>query len=284
MLKDLLQKFHKPQAVQLPGYTALAVIREGGASVVFKAREQETGRIVAVKVHKPARRRPAEKAEAGGRHLTEGEIVSSLNHPNIVRCISHGLLAGMPYLVLEYLEGTTLGLLMKAEGNRLEGHRLTIVRQAAAALAHVHGRGFIHHDFCPKNLFVTAGGLKLVDFALATPLPDRPLTAHRVGTTEVTAPEVLRREPSDHRADVFAWGVVAYEVLSGQWPFEQADQHQTLTKILNVKPVPLERRVPDLPADVSAVVMRCLEKDPMRRVSGMNAVVGVLDQHRQVSI
>jgi len=283
MLKELMRRFQKPQMAQLPGYTALGVIRDGGTSIVFKAKEQQTGRIVAVKVYKPGGRKAGAHRDAAHRDVTEGQIVASLNHPNTVKCLGHGLLADTPYLVLEYLEGTTLALLLAGGRKRLAGHRLTIVRQGAAALAHVHGRRFVHRDFCPRNLFITAGGVKLIDFSLATPFEAVPIAVSRAGTTETLAPEVLKREPSDHRVDVFAWGVVAYEVLSGKWPFEQQEQHQVLTKILNVRPVPLERRVPDLPAQVSEVVMKCLEKDPAKRLGGMNAVLAVLDQYRNLA-
>jgi len=283
MLKGLIQKFQKPQIAQLPGYTALGVIRDGGTCIVFKAKEQQTGRTVAVKVYKPGGRKAGARHDAPHRDVTEGQIVASFNHPNIVKCLAQGLLADTPYLVLEYLEGTTLALLLAGDKNRLVGHRMTIVRQGAAALAHVHGRRFVHRDFCPKNLFITAGGVKLIDFSLATPLAAVPIAVSRAGTAETLAPEVLKREPSDHRVDIFAWGVVAYEVLSGQWPFEQPEQHQILTKILNVRPAPLGRRVPDLPAEISEVVMKCLEKDPAKRLSGMNSVLAVLDQHRNLA-
>ena len=152
--------------------------------------------------------------------------------------------------------------------------------QAAQALAHVHSKGFIHHDFCGKNVFMTTdGSVKLIDFGLATPSMTLPGPMPRVGTTEILAPEVLRREPSDHRVDIFSWGVVAYEVLSGHWPFESPEHHQTLSKIINVKPVPLIRRAENVPEEVSNLVMRCLEKDPSKRLSSMNTAVGVLQRH-----
>jgi serine/threonine protein kinase len=284
MLKELMQKFQKSQAAQLPGYAALCVIRHGGTSTIFKAKQQGTGRIVAVKVYKAGARKPTERPESATRDLTEGHILSSLNHPNVVQCLDHGLLADMLYVAMEYLEGTTLEMILAADGNRLSGHRLKIIRQGAAGLAHVHARRFMHRDFCPRNLFLTPAGAKLIDFSVAAPLSDSPVTVSRGGTAEIQAPEVLKREPADHRADIFSWGVVAYQVLSGHWPFEHADQHQVVTMILNVRPIPLKRRVPDLPSEVCEVVMRCLEKDPGKRPSGMNAVVGLLDRYRALPI
>jgi len=269
----------------LPGYTAIGVIREGSMSRIFKAKHQETGRIVAVKVHKPQARKAVEKLESQFRDFTEGEITAAFDHPNVVKCLDHGKLGSTPYLVLEYLEGMTLASLMGADSKRLQGKRMRYVRQAATALEHVHKRRFVHCDFCPKNLFITADDvLKLIDFGLACPLLDRPQAGSRMGTTEILAPEVLRREPCDYKVDTFAWGVVAYQVLSGHWPFESPDHHQTLNKILNVQPVALNRRVPDLPEDVSKIVMRALTKAPDKRLTSMSTAVGVMDRHKDVAL
>lgn len=126
--------------------------------------------------------------------------------------------------------------------------------------------------------------VKLIDFGLAIPLLDMPVVRSRVGTAEILAPELLRREPCDQRIDIFAWGVVAYELLCGQWPFESPEQHQGLNRVLNVTPVPLDRRVPGLPEEVTHLVMRCLVKEPDRRLSNMNTAVGVLERHLDAGV
>ena len=285
MLKRLFQRIGGRQTVELPGYTAMGLVREGSMSSIFKAREKETGRIVAIKIHKPQARKAMEKLEAHYRDFTEGQITASFDHPNVVKCFHHGEVGGAHYLVLEYLEGMTLASLMGGDSKRLEGRRLAYVRQAAGALAHAHSRRFIHHDCCLKNLFVTNDDqVKLIDFGLAMPLLDRATLATRMGTVEVLAPEVLRREPSDYRMDIFAWGVVAYQVLSGRWPFESPEHHQTISKILNVRPVPLERRVAGLPVDVANLIMRCLEKELVKRLSTETTIIGVLDRYADVRI
>jgi len=285
VLKRLLKKLRGSQPDELPGYTPMGVVREGSMSTIVKARDQETGRVVAVKVHKPEARKAVEKLESQYRDFTEGQITAAFDHPNVVKCYDHGKLGDVPYLVLEYLEGVTLGSLMAGDSQRLEGQRLSFVRQAAAALEHVHSRRFVHHDFCPKNLFVTnENQVKLIDFGLATPLLDRPTAGTRMGTIETLAPEVLRREPCDYRVDVFAWGVVAYQVLSGHWPFESPEHHQTLNKILNVHAVSLERRVPDVPDEVANLVMRAIHKAPAKRLSSMTTAVGVLDRSKDVAM
>ena len=285
MLKGLISKFQKPQSAQLPGYGVMGVICQGSQSMIFKAREQATGRIVAVKVQKPAARKAGDRPDVAHLALTEGQVVASLSHPNVVRCITHGFLGETPYVVLEYVEGVSLATLMKADSGQLNGLRLAIVRQAAMALTHVHARQFVHRDFCPKNLMVTATGVvKLIDFALAAPLGAVPTVGYRPSTIEYLPPEVLQRDLNDYRVDIFAWGVATYQTLSGVWPFEHAGQRQAVTNILNVKPVPLDKRLPDLPHEVAAIVMRCIEKDPANRPGGMNSVVRVLDRYREVAI
>jgi len=285
MLKGLISRFQKQQAAQLPGYAALGVIRDGGLSNIFKAKEQATGRIVAVKVQKPAARKAGERPDVAHLVLTEGQVVSSFNHPNVVRCLGHGLLGESPYVVLEYVDGVPLSMLLSGESKQLDGMRLSVVRQAAMALAHVHARRFVHRDFCPKNLLVVSDGVvKLIDFALAAPLGAVPTMGYRPGTAEYLPPEVLRRDLNDHRVDIFGWGVIAYQTLSGHWPFEQPGQHVVVAKILNVKPVALDKRVPAVPAEVAGIVMRCIEKDPVNRPSGMNAIVSLLDRYREVTI
>jgi serine/threonine protein kinase len=280
VLKRLFQKLRGSQTTALPGYTAIGEIRQSSMSVIFKARHRETGQIVAVKVHKPEARKAVEKLESIYRDFTEGQITAAFEHPNIVRCLDHGKLGPNPYLVLEYLEGVTLQGLLAGDSRRLAGHRVSILCEAASAVAHVHSRRFIHHDVCAKNLFILNNNhVKLIDFGLATPLLNRPAPHSRMGTAEILAPELLRREPCDHRIDVFAWGVTAYELLSGHWPFESPEHHQTLSKILNVRPVPLERRAEGLPEEVTRLVMRCIEKDPGKRLANMNTAAGVMQRH-----
>jgi serine/threonine protein kinase len=285
MLKGLITRLRGSGSDVVPGFATLGVIRDGEMAKILKAREESTGRIVAVKVQKAAARKALEKNENFYGDFSEGQITASFEHPNVVRCYAHGEYAGESYSVLEYLDGRPLLSLMQIERHLLDGQRIPIILQAAAAVAHVHAKRFIHHDICPKNLFMTPQNhLKLIDFSMATPLLNRPAPFSRVGTTEIMAPEVLRREPSDYRVDIYAWGVVAYELLSGHWPFESPEHHQTLSKIINVNPMPLIRRTPNVPEEVGNLVMRCIEKDPARRLSAMNIAVGVLERHKGASL
>jgi eukaryotic-like serine/threonine-protein kinase len=285
MLKSLLTRLRGSNSDEVPGFATLGVIRDGEMAKIVKAREESTGRLVALKIQKSAARKALEKNENFYADFSEGQITASFEHPNVVRCYAHGEYGGESYSVLEYLDGRPLLSLMQVEKHLLDGQRIPLILQAAAAVTHVHAKRFIHHDVSPKNLFVTSQNrLKLIDFSMATPLLNRPSPFSRVGTTETMAPEILRREPSDYRVDIYAWGVVAYELLSGHWPFASPEHHQTLSKIINVNPMPLIRRTPNVPEEVGNLVMRCIEKDPARRLSAMNIAVGVLERHKGASL
>jgi eukaryotic-like serine/threonine-protein kinase len=285
MLKELFSKFRGSRPMELPGYAIGGVIREGSMSIIYRAVEEETGATVALKVQKSEARKAIEKMESRYRDFTEGQITEAFDHPNIIKCFDHGDLPCGPYLLLEYLEGQTLATLSQTDSSRLQGQRIAFILQAASAMAHVHAKRICHRDFCGKNLFVTTGNqVKVLDFGLATPILSVAAPSTRVGTAEILAPEILRREPSDNRVDIFAWGVVAYETMTGHWPFESPEHHQTLSKILNVKPVPVIRRAANVPEEVSNLIMRCLEKDPSKRLSSMNTAVGVLERHKAAGV
>ena len=270
---------------EVPGYHILGVLREGSMSVILKAQNEETGDIVALKVHKASARRTIARLESRHRDFNEGQITQAFDHPNVIKCFGHGETGRTDYLVLEYLDGMPLSTLTETDSRRLAGRRLSYLCQSAGGLDHVHTRRFVHHDFCAKNLFVTSDNrIKVIDFGLATPLLEVQAAIMRMGTADILAPEILRREPSDQRADIFAWGVVAYEVLTGRWPFESPEHHQVLSKILNVRPVPVNRRVAEVPEAVSNVVMRCLEKDPAKRLSSMSVAVSICERHQNVRL
>ncbi|MDK1030501.1 MAG: serine/threonine-protein kinase, partial [Planctomycetia bacterium] len=269
MFRNLFRR--RRRLVELPGYVALGRIREGSMATLFRAKNRETGQIVAIKVIKPEARHIIEKIDTRYRQFSECDVLRALDHPNIVKEIETGRLGVVPYLVMEYVDGITLASLLDNESNRLDGKRVDILRQAASALQHIHSRGFIHHDFCPKNLILTTDDVvKVVDFGLAMFIGPRPKLRRRLGTAEFMAPELLRHEPCDERIDIFAFGVTAYEVFTGRYPFETAEHMPPPTRILNMHPHPPRHYNPEVPEELSSLVMQCTKKDPQQRVSNMN--------------
>src|SRR5262249_20633267 len=139
------------------------------------------------------------------------------------------------YLVMELIEGMGMNFLIETKSDHLEGNRVNFLTQAAEAFEHIHRQGFLHRDICPRNIMVTREGVvKIIDFGLAIPYtPDFCKPGNRTGTPNYLAPELIKRTTTDHRVDMFALGVTAYEVFTGQLPWEKAESLQTLLSHLN---------------------------------------------------
>lgn len=198
-------------------------------------------------------------------------------HDNVIRYIEHGRIRGLPYLLMEYVEGSNLKQLALDQDPVLQESLAQILIDTAVALEHVHDCGFMHLDFKPENVLVTRNGyVRLVDFDLAQPRPPQPKRLRRnPGTPAYMAPEQLQRLPVDHRADIFAWGVTAYELVTGRKPFEGATPKDILTAQLEHRAslIPPRQLNPDVPPAVERSLLRCLEIDPARRYPDMTMLV-----------
>jgi eukaryotic-like serine/threonine-protein kinase len=233
---------------RLGPYEILAPIGAGGMGEVYKARDTRLDRIVALKI---SRREFTERFDR------EARAVAALNHPHICQLYD----VGPNYLVMEYIDGTPLKGPLAPE----ETVRLSI--QIADALIEAHAVGILHRDLKPGNILVTAKGAKLVDFGLAKQTNDTDATWDMavVGTPGYMAPEQAEGKPLDHRTDIFSFGAVLYEMLSGDRPF------RSIAAVLNEEPAPLR----GLPAEVA---LRCLRKSPAQRFQTMHEVKGALQR------
>jgi tRNA A-37 threonylcarbamoyl transferase component Bud32 len=233
----------------------------GGMGQVYKARDTRLGRHVAIKVL---------TEEFSGRFEREARAISALNHPNI--CTLHDV--GPDYLVMELIEGPTLEERMKRGALPLE-KTLEIAWQVAGALEAAHERGIIHRDLKPANIKIAADGtVKVLDFGLAKVVrsaaahstdPTRPLSITEagaiVGTPSYMAPEQARGKPADQRADIWAFGVVLYEMVAGKRLFQADTVSDTLAQVLTREP-----EWEPVPPKVQRLLRRCLEKDPKDRL------------------
>ena len=253
---------------KLDHYEIVVAIGAGGMGEVYRARDDRLRRDVAIKVL-PAKFREDQQRLA--RFETEARAVGGLNHPGILSVFDVGVHNGTPYLVTELLEGATLR--DKLVGGPLPTRKaVDHAVQIAQALAAAHDKGIVHRDLKPSNLFVTKDGrVKILDFGIAranespeTVARDATLTAGRtedgavLGTAGYMAPEQVRGEQVDHRADIFAFGVVLYEMLSGRAPFSKATALERALATLNDDPPPLAGR--DISPALELIVRRCLEK------------------------
>ena len=250
-------------------YEILQFLGAGGIGEVYRARDTRLGRDVALKLVKDR-----DDQDAGPRLLAEARHASILNHPNICAVYEVDEAGGLPFMVLELIEGPTLHTLLRER----RPSTMEVVQWAgdiAAALDHAHQRGIIHRDLKSANVALSAAGtLKVLDFGLSRPLQmstgsvPMPVAALRetsvAGTLTHIAPEVLRGEPVDQRIDVWAFGVMLYEAISGVLPFKGDTSLQTADAILGAVPEPLPAHVP---TELRRLIERCLVKDPALRVA-----------------
>jgi len=265
-------------------YVVQRFLARGGVADIYAATHRLTGREVALKMPNPER---AGDAVTQRRLNREASILARARHPGVVEILDAGEYQSAPYLVLERMEGRTLGGWLAARGrfDWLEAARIGL--RLAEILAHCHRVGVIHRDIKPDNIFIElgpSGGLKLFDFGIARATPDgdeelsKKLTQDGtiVGTPEYLAPEaLLMQSPYDHRLDIYALGVVLFELLEGKVPFEGSYADVVLK--VSGQPTPKLSRAPgDVPEAMAATIMRCLEKDPEARFATMHEVVAEL--------
>jgi serine/threonine-protein kinase len=199
------------------------------------------------------------------------KILSQLaGNDNIVGYIEHG----SDYLLMDYVEAENLKTLFARHDPILTENVAQILIDMAAGLSHVHENGFMHLDFKPENVLVSRNAaVRLIDFDTAQPIPKKPVRlSQNPGTPGYMAPEQLKREPLDARADIFAYGVSAYELLTNHKPFPGETPKEILAAQMDpAGPVPLREHNPELPPALENVVLKCLERDPERRypITGM---------------
>ncbi|GBC84638.1 Serine/threonine-protein kinase PknB [bacterium HR11] len=248
-------------------YVIRRLLGQGGMGRVYHAYDPLIGRDVAIKVMLPE---AAQNPDWKERFVREAQAAGHLRHPNIVTIHDLGEEGGVPYIVMEYLEGEDLDDLIRRQAPLSVLEKLDIIRQVCDALGYAHARGIIHRDIKPSNIRLLEGRVpKVMDFGIAkmgaTHLTQTGLT---VGTPHYMAPEQIRGERAriDGRTDIFALGVVLYEFLFYRRPFEGDHPLTVFYKILSPEPV----AIPDVPAfpynpDIRAVLARALAKDPAER-------------------
>jgi serine/threonine-protein kinase len=204
------------------------------------------------------------------------KVLSQIHHnENVVGYIEHGKIEGRPFLLMEYVEASNLKLLIGRTDEVLAENVAQIVIDMAQGLEQVHESGFIHLDFKPENILVTRNArVRLIDFDLAQPKPEEPRKmAGNPGTPAYMAPEHLQHLALDQRADIFAFGVTAYEVLTFAKPFPGDTPDEILRKQLNNELTPPRELNADIPPAMEKIILKCLERDMSERYPYMSVVV-----------
>ena len=264
--------FGKPKLNYRQKYELLQEAISGTMSQVFKARDRQTGELVAVKIIDSDILKRVNVRWKGIKKQTEGEISVMFDHPYIVKTLDQGLTTdGEQYLIMEYLEGTGLNNILLVPEDLMSGSRTYYMRQVAEAVREVHKKGFIHRDICPRNLLFVgdASVLKLTDFGLTLP-NNPPFTdpGNRTGTANYMAPELVRRKPTDHRLDVFSFGVTMYELFTRELPWPRGDSGIAAMSH-SEPPQPITDFRPQINKAIAKAIHSCIEPDVSRRCPGM---------------
>ncbi len=241
---------------------------QGSMSKVYRARDRDSGRTVCLKVLDKEKTKKFEARFTGLKKPTEGEISMLLKHENIVQTFEHGLTTDKePYLIMELIDGVGLNYLIETKHKDLDGNRVNYLSQYAVGIEFMHKSGYLHRDICPRNVMVSKDGVvKIIDLGLTIPYkPDYCKPGNRTGTTNYLAPELIKRSSTDHRVDLFALGVTAYEVFTGQLPWEKGTSEKVLSAIVNQAPHDPREYQPKLTDDVVEFLLKAIERDPRKR-------------------
>ena len=277
---------------KLSHYELVEQLGEGGMGVVYKARDLRLGRYVAVKVLAPGRASDPERRQ---RFATEAKAASALDHPNVLTVHEIGTEDGVDFIVTEYLPGRTLARLIPRDGlPPTEALRYAI--PIADALAATHAAGVIHRDLKPANVMVTDAGLvKILDFGLAKLVDPAPVTEGEetqailtkegavLGTCAYMSPEQAEGRDVDPRSDVFSFGAVLYEMVTGRKAFARDSASATIAAVLRDEPAPAREVSGNVPAELDRVIRRCLRKDPAKRFQSMADLKVALEELREAS-
>ena len=262
-------------------YKVYDEIGSGGLATVYLARNIQTNQIVAVKV---LHAHVATDPDTRVRFQREADLLGGLDDPHFVRLFDHGQEGTQPFLVMEFIEGSTLKALIKAKDKLSSDQALYIARQIAEGLASIHRRGVIHRDIKPQNIMVRPDGtVKVMDFGIAKSVDTGTLTGAglMIGTPHYISPEQAMGKKVDQRADIYSLGVVLYEMLTGQLLFAGDSPVSVLMKHLH-DPVPSDwARQHGISPAVAGLVNCCLAKDPAKRYKNAEELIGDIDQLAQ---
>ena len=275
---------------KVDGYEVLGLLGAGGMGEGYRARDPVLKRDVALKVLPSF---VAKDPDRLWRFEQEAQAAAALNHPNILAVYRFGVFEGAPYLVSELLVGETLRQHLR-HGPMSLRRAIDSGVQIAHGLAAAHDKGIVHRDLKPENLFVTKEGrIKILDFGLAKLMQPQPVQADKddsaptqtyqtdpgsvMGTAGYMAPEMVRGQLVDHRADIFAFGTILYEMLAGKRAFQHSTSAETMTAILRDDPPGVSQIARNAPPGLQRVVHRCLEKNPERRFQSASDLAFALE-------
>jgi serine/threonine protein kinase len=242
---------------------------QGSMSKVWRAYDREVGRTVCLKLLDKEKTAKFEARFVGRNKPSEGEICMAMRHENIVRTYDAGRLkTGEPFMSMEWIEGVGLNFLVETRSLREPGLKVNYLAQLCDAVEYMHSELYMHRDLCPRNVMVTNEGVvKLIDFGLTIPYTPRFCEpGNRTGTPDYLAPEIIKRQTTDRRVDLFSLGVTAYEVFTGGLPWPKAQgSMEILLKHINQPGRDPKELLPDMSNELHDLLVRAIDRDPKAR-------------------
>jgi len=257
----------KLSVIRVSSYDLVEQIAEGGMGTVYKGRNRDSGQFVAIKIVPEGM---ANNKTLLTRFEKEFKAASKLDHPNVVRALEYGVLGGRPYLVMEFVDGESLGQRIERDGKIPEIEAIQIIALAAQGLHHAHKNGMVHRDVKPDNIMVTKDGqVKLADLGLVKEADNEinlTRTGRGLGTPHFMAPEQFRNaKNADVKCDIYSLGATLYQMVTGELPFRSLGPLDAWMKKINNELTPPRQIVPTLSERIDWAILRAMSADPVKR-------------------
>ncbi|WP_298859553.1 serine/threonine-protein kinase [uncultured Gimesia sp.] len=243
-------------------------VGQGSMSKVWRANDYVSGKMVALKVLHKQKTLELESRFIGLNKPIEGEIAIQLNHPNIVKTLEHGTTTeNEQFLVMEFVEGYSLSFLVESQNQDMRANCLNYIIQLGEAIQYFHEENWIHRDICPRNIIVNnEHELKLIDFGLVVPnTAPFQQPGNRTGTAAYMAPELIKRQKTSQKIDIFSYSVTCYEMLTKRLPWDAAETLDAVLQHINTPPEDIQNFLPDINTQLAETIMRGLELYPQDR-------------------
>jgi serine/threonine protein kinase len=267
-------------------FELIARTGQGSMSKVWRARDNISGRIVALKLLDIEKTKRFEARFEGLKikKPSEGEIAVSLRHPHIVHTSEYGITTNNEqYLVMEFVDGVSLSYLIDLQNELMKRERLRLMIELGEAIEYFHQQNWIHRDICPRNVMLDKEHfVKLIDFGLVVPnTPPFQAPGNRTGTANYMAPELIKRQRTDQRIDIFSYAVTCYEMCARKLPWEAAETLEAVVQHINSPPIPLQTLARDIHPVIAQTIMKGLEVRPEDRWQTMGAMLEPLRDLRR---
>lgn len=271
---------------QFDQFQIQAHIAQGGMSDIYRAYDLVRRRDVAIKIPDQAMIGDPAQYERFQREL---EVMNTLDHPAILHGLGSGKYNRIPYLVMEYIDGQSLRKLLETAGRLPPDQALPLIRKIAEGMAYCHQNGVVHRDLKPENILITAEEQPVImDFGLALTKGSHRVTysnlSATMGTPDYMAPEQIEGQRGDQRTDIYALGIMFYEILAGQVPFTGDSNMVIMAQHLNNTAPRLDRLDPAISIELAAIVARCLARSPEDRYADIPALLSALDHPETVDL